>query len=122
MFMYKVGFNITVSTDAIHWKMRTAGGDCCTVCCRQNAVAYGNGLFAYHAQSCYNGSMYSSTDTIHWQARTHGLLGWYIYNVSYANGYWFIQGESCMSISTDTIHWSNRACNGSPTNNFSNCL
>jgi len=117
MFMYKVGYNITVSTDAIHWKMRTAGGDCCQVCYRQNAVAYGNGLWA-HVHSCYNGGMYASTDTIHWQARTHGLQGWYVYNVSHANGYWFIQGESCMSISTDTIHWSNRACNGSPTPNY----
>lgn len=112
LYMAKMCYDITVSTDTIHWKMRTAGAALMT-CDTQNGIAYGNGLWGAIG-GCYGGSFAASTDTIHWKMRTHGLQGWYVYMVSYANGYWFANGESCMSISTDTIHWTNRACMASP--------
>ena len=112
MFMVKKESTITVSTDAIHWKMRTVGACLCSGP-EHEGIAYGNGMWAT-VHSSYNGGMFASTDTIHWQARTHGLGGWYVYVISYANGYWFENGESCMSISTDTIAWTNKACMASP--------
>ena len=117
MFLVKSCEYMIASTDAIHWKLRTAGvteGGSSTA----NEVAFGDGLFAYVNRG-YSKPLRVSTDTIHWQSRTHNLLDWYMYDVDYANGYWFIHGESCMSISTDSIHWNNRACNSSTTTKFS---
>ena len=116
MFLVKSCEYMIASTDAIHWKLRTAGvteGGSSTA----NEVAFGDGLFAYVNRG-YSKSLRVSTDTIHWQSRTHNLLDWYMYDVDYANGYWFIHGESCMSVSTDSIHWNCRACNGSTTTKF----
>lgn len=98
------GGGFAISTDVIHWVLRTVG----------NSTAASYGYFATNGSGEYilqgNNSLAASTDTIHWALRTTGttdrLARWAV-----GNGY--IMGAStefaaaAMS-STDTIHWGRR--------------
>ena len=94
------GGGFAISTDVIHWVLRTVGN---------TSQTYGyfatNGSGGYILQG--NNSLSGSTDTIHWALRTlvHNNSP---YGAVYHAGYYIAQAYSYMMASTDTIHWAYR--------------
>ena len=95
---------IMVSTDAIHWAMRTTAKANCS--CNPLGVAYGNGV--WFLPGC-SGVAQSSTDTIHWTLRTFGSTNTSgcVRNVVYGGGQ-FLAHTCIAQTSTDAIHWTLR--------------
>jgi len=104
-FWVYAGYNNTgggfaISTDVIHWVLRTVGNP--------NAsygyfATNGSGEYVLQGQNSLSGS----TDTIHWALRTlvSASTG---YGVVYHAGNYVAQSFSDTMASTDTIHWSYR--------------
>lgn len=93
---------LAVSTDTIHWKLRTNGH------ARYNAnnIRYGNNIWV----QTYNdaSSVSTSTDTIIWTMRT-GPSG-IVADLVYGNGRWVstVTNGASPFTSTDAIHWKAR--------------
>ena len=104
-FWVYAGYNNTgggfaISTDVIHWVLRTVGNP--------NAsygyfATNGSGEYVLQGQNTLSGS----TDTIHWALRTL-VTASTAYGVVYHAGNYVAQSHSDTMASTDTIHWSYR--------------
>jgi plastocyanin len=104
-FWVYAGYNNTgggfaISTDVIHWVLRTVGNP-------NPSYGYfatnGSGEYVLQGQNSLSGS----TDTIHWALRTL-VTTQTPYGAAYHAGYYIAQHYSHTMASTDTIHWSYR--------------
>ena len=92
-----VGGGFAISTDVIHWVLRTVGNP---------SGSYGffstNGSGEYILQG--QNSLSGSTDTIHWALRTVVSVQT-PYGTAYHAGNYIAQFNNSTQASTDTIHW-----------------
>ena len=98
---------LAVSTDTIHWILRT-GASMNSGTNSPNNIKYGNNLWLW---TFNGGGLQTSTDTIHWTIRTQGFSGTASMNsVAYGNGRWVATHTSGGNpyTSTDAIHWKAR--------------
>ena len=97
---------ISISTDTIHWLLRTAGG-CSGGHPMIKGVVYGNNKYMAAGHCCQYIS--TSSDSIHWQLRTRACSGFdgdsNPYNPAFGNGMFVITSYNSVSYSTDAIHW-----------------
>jgi hypothetical protein len=95
---------LAVSTDTIHWILRT-GATMVSGTNSPNNIKYGNNMWLW----AFNGDgLQASTDTIHWTLRTQGFASSASMNsLTYGNGRWVAThtGGGNPYTSTDTIHW-----------------
>jgi len=112
--------NVTASTDAIHWALRTVPAP-------SNEIIYNldypnDTYFAYYASI-----MTVSTDSIHWTLRTTGITnpykpGSYVGSqaIQYDGQQYIFSPVSAIAVSTDTIHWETRTKPGGGVSDYYN--
>mgnify|MGYP001215329373 CR=1 FL=1 len=92
-----VGGGFAISTDVIHWVLRTVGNP-------NGSYGYfatnGSGEYVLQGQNSISGS----TDTIHWALRTVVAVQT-PYGTAYHAGNYIAQFYNSTQASTDTIHW-----------------
>jgi len=92
-----------VSTDVIHWVLRTVGSEFEGT----NGHFATNGSGEYVLQLYSNSGVIASTDTIHWALRTTQYNG-SPEGIEYHAGHYFMNMGNRPQASTDTIHWAYR--------------
>ena len=98
----------SVSTDSIHWTLRTVGFP--QYGTRGRFATNGSGFYVLLGQ--YN--VATSTDTVHWKMRTIAYTSQRKYDIAYGNGQYLVAGDTyANSASTDGIHWMLRTVGGS---------
>ena len=96
---------ISISTDTIHWVLRTAGG-CSGGTPKIHGVVYGNNTYLAAGHCCQY--IATSTDSIVWTLRTRPeSLGSDSnpYTPAYGNGMFVLTGYAAFAYSTDGISW-----------------
>ena len=97
---------ISISTDTIHWVLRTAGG-CSGGTPKIHGVVYGNNTYLAAGHCC--AYIATSTDSIVWTLRTRASNNFNSdsnpYTPAYGNGMFVITGYASFSYSTDGISW-----------------
>ena len=93
---------ISISTDTIHWLLRTAGG-CSGGTPKVHGVVYGNNTYLAAGHCCHY--IATSTDSIVWTLRTRASNGFNSdsnpYTPAYGNGMFVLTGYAAFSYSTD---------------------
>jgi len=97
---------ISISTDTIHWLLRTAGG-CSGGTPKVHGVVYGNNTYLAAGHCC--SYIATSTDSIVWTLRTRASNNFNSdsnpYTPAYGNGMFVVTGYASFSYSTDGISW-----------------
>tara|TARA_A100001201_G_scaffold133872_1_gene121203 strand:- start:27 stop:851 length:825 start_codon:yes stop_codon:yes gene_type:complete len=96
---------VSISTDTIHWVLRTAGG-CSGGRPKISGVVYGNNTYLAAGHCCQY--IATSTDSIAWTLRTRpeGLgSDSNPYTPAYGNGMFVVTGYAAFAYSTDGISW-----------------
>ena len=96
---------VSISTDTIHWVLRTAGG-CSGGTPKIHGVVYGNNTYLAAGHCCQY--IATSTDSIAWTLRTRPeSLGSDSnpYTPAYGNGMFVLTGYAAFAYSTDGISW-----------------
>ena len=108
---FYTGCGVQISTDTVHWKIRTVpfinGGIC-------GRVTYGNSNWLIINGGSSGRCAAASTDSIHWDLRTLGTnCSHYISGLAYANNLFMAKMCYDVTVSTDTIHWQMRTLGSS---------
>jgi|TARA_B100000073_G_scaffold322756_1_gene304328 plastocyanin len=108
---FYTGYGVQISTDTVHWKIRTVpftnGGIC-------GRVTYGNSNWLVINGLNTGRCAAASTDSIHWDLRTLGTnCAGYISGLAYANNLFMAKMCYDVTVSTDTIHWQMRTLGSS---------
>ena len=111
---FYTGCGIQISTDTVHWKIRTVpftNGGCC------GRVTYGNSNWLVINGESSPGTgrcTAASTDSIHWDLRTLGTnCERYLSGLAYGNSLFMAKMCNDVTVSTDTIHWALRTVGSS---------